>query len=119
MLQSDIVLLGGGVTALLGAIANLRYFGIKQTIVFLAFMGMLIYFAYYQVNCLVKGSCVFSSWFSAAIAISTFSGIGIAYYYAIISKTDKLHNKQLLEANPFLLKSASFIQNRYNYTILE
>jgi hypothetical protein len=119
MIQSDIVLLGGGITALLGAIANLKYFGIKQTAIFLAFIGMLIYFAYYQVNCLVKGSCVFSSWLSAALAISTFSGIGIAYYYAIQSKTNPIQNKQLLEANPWLSRTASFIQNRYNYTILE
>lgn len=119
MLQANIILVAGGLTGFIGAVANLKYFGIKQALIFIAFISMLVYLAYTQSICLVKGSCLLSSWISAAIAISTFSGIGVAYYYAIKTKTNTLQNSNLLTANPILNKVANFIQTRYNYNILE
>ncbi len=118
MLQSNIVILTGVVTGVAGIIANLKYYGPKQALLFALLLTILVYFAYYQVVCLVKGSCIVSSWFSAVIAIMTFSGIGAAYYYAIKAKTQPMINKRFLESNPWVAKTASYIATNYKYTLL-
>lgn len=119
MLQSNIVLLTGLATGVAGTIANAWYFGAKQAFIFIGLISILVYFAYHQVVCFVKGSCLISSWFSAFLAILTFSGIGVAYYYAIQTKTQPLTNRRILEINPWILKTASYIEKEYNYNILE
>ncbi len=118
MLQSNIILLAGGLTGLVGAITNLRYFGLRQAIMFLILLSILIYFAYYQTNCLVTGGCVFSSWFSAGVALFTFSGIGIAYYYAVNSEMNSQYNTELIQANPWIAKTASYLETKYKYRLL-
>lgn len=119
MLQSNIVLLTGLFTGVAGIIANLRYFGAKQALIFVVLITVLVYFAYYQVVCLVKGSCLISSWLSALLAILTFSGIGAAYYYAIQTKTQPLTNRRILEMNPWISRTASYLAKEYKYNILE
>ncbi len=119
MLQANIVIAVGGLTGLIGALVNLKYFGLKTAAAFIIIIGMLVYFSYYQVTCLITGKCVFSSWLSTIIAIITFSGIGVAYYYAINEEMSKQNNLQLLQTNPWVGKTASLLENRYNVTILE
>ncbi len=119
MLQTNIVLITGGLTGLVGLVANAKYFGLKQSAIFLALMTMLVYFTYYQVRCLVTGACIFTSWLSTAVAICTFMGIGTIYYYAIVQKNDKLRNTQLLDANPWFSRTASFIKTNYDINLID
>lgn len=119
MLQANIILAVGGLTGLIGTIVNFKYFGLQTAAIFSAVISILVYFSYYQVICLIKGKCVFSSWLNTIISIITFSGIGVAYYYAINQQMSKSYNQQLLQTNPWISKTASLLENRYNITILE
>ncbi len=118
MLQADIVLLTGGLTGLVGVITNLRYFGLKQALLFIALLSLLVYFAHHNTTCYVTGGCIFSSWLSAVLALFTFSGIGIAYYYAVNKEMNAAYNKKLMEINPWIIKTASYLESKYNYKLL-
>ncbi len=86
MLQTKLIYSIGAVTLLLGAVANFRSYGPLISTLFLIIMSVVIFLAAYQVTCVIKGRCTFTSWWNTLLAMATFSGIAFYYYESLRGK---------------------------------
>ena len=86
MLQTRLIYSIGAVTLLLGAVANFRSYGPLVSTLFLIIMGIVIFLAAYQITCVIKGRCTFTSWWNTLLAMATFSGIAFYYYESLRGK---------------------------------
>lgn len=120
LLQSTLLWILGLVALIVGFVANLKLIGIGAAAIFLGIILVMVYFLVYQVECLIYGKCVFTSWMNMGLALITISGV-ITYYY-IALKTGQLPS--LSKQDIFRLSSSfqltrSLISDRYNVDITE
>ena len=80
MLQTRLIYAVGALTLLLGALANFRSYGLLISTLFLIIMGIVIFLAGYQVTCVIRGRCTFTSWWNTILAMATFAGIALYYF---------------------------------------
>ncbi len=123
MLQTVVVVIFAVITGLLGVLANIRgSSGIRSLAIFVAVFSILVYFGDYQIQCLVKGGCHYSSWFAVAVLLGTLYGIAYVYYTAIRMKSTAVKNDVVVDAavsktNPLMQNAITYMETHYNFSI--
>ncbi len=114
MIQTTIVIIFALLTGLLGVYANVEAKNSPQAIaLFIMLYSTIVYFGIYQIQCFVKGGCIFSSWSATGIFLVTLYGIAYVYYVAVRYKRAKVQNDAVMNVNPMIKNVITYVDSRY------
>ena len=123
MLQTVVVVIFALITGLLGLAANLKAgSSAKSLAIFAILFSVLVYFGDYQIQCLVKGRCIYSSWLAVGVLLMTLYGIAYAYYAGLRVKAAVANNTVVFDAtlntsNPVVKNVLTYLDTHYKISI--
>jgi hypothetical protein len=117
--QSWIVALAGAVAVVSGIIANIRFLNPLVGSIVGIFLIIAVYFTIYYTECLVRGRCKFTSWYTAVLALFTYGGLAFVYIYALYNNSGLpgLQDQGFIRSNETVAKVNSWFIDRYNFDI--
>ncbi len=119
MLQTVVVVIFALITGLLGLIANLKAGSSAKSLgIFAVLFSVLVYFGDYQIQCLVRGGCFYSSWLAVGVLLMTLYGIAYAYYAGLRVKAAMANNSVVFDAtmntsNPIVKNVLTYLETHY------
>jgi hypothetical protein len=123
MLQSVIVVIFATITGLLGVFANIKGgSSVKSLAIFAILFSVFVYFSDYQIQCLVKGRCIYSSWLAVGVLLITLYGIAYAYYVGLHVKATVANNNVVFDAtmntsNPIVRNILTYLETHYKISV--
>ena len=120
LIQSCIIWALGLAATIVGIAANLRFYGPGAAAIFFSIMVTMIYFSTYQLECLIHGKCVATSWLNMLLFLITLSGV-LGYYYLAIRNgaLPSLSKQNLFALSTTFQTARDLVQKRYNVDITD
>jgi hypothetical protein len=118
LLQSTILWILGLITLIFGVVANLKFNGLGAAALFLGIMIVMIYFLVYQMECLIHGRCVSTSWINVVLSTITLSGV-LTYYYVAMrnGQLPSLSKQDLFRLSTLFQTTRSLVSDKYDVDI--
>ncbi len=117
--QSKIVGLVGATAIITGIVANIRFLSPLVGALVGVFLIVAVYFTIYYIECLVRGRCKFTSWYTAALALLTYGGLASVYIYALYNDQGLpgLQDQGFIRSNETVAAVNGWLINKFNFDV--
>jgi hypothetical protein len=118
LLQNKILWAAGAVVLTLGAVANLKYYGLIAAGIYSLIVCIATYLLTYNIHCIIHGRCYATAWFNMLLGLFTLSGV-LMYYIIALKHGDlpKLLDQHLLKLIPVADTTAKYVETNYGVHI--
>lgn len=118
LIQSTLLWCLGLITLIFGFVANIKFNGIGAAAIFLGIMLVMIYFLVYQMECLIHGKCISTSWITVGLSTITLSGV-LTYYYVALrnGQLPSLSQQDLFRLSTLFQTTRSLVHDKYHVDI--
>ena len=117
--QSWIVAVVGAAAIISGILANVRFLTPLIGALVGIFLIVAVYFTIYYTECLVRGRCKFTSWYTAGLALLTYGGLASVYIYALYSGNGLpgLQDQGFIRSNETVEKVNGWLIDQFNVDV--
>jgi hypothetical protein len=117
--QSWIVAVVGAAAIISGILANVRFLTPLIGALVGIFLIVAVYFTIYYTECLVRGRCKFTSWYTAGLALLTYGGLASVYIYALYSGNGLpgLQDQGFIGSNETVEKVNGWLIDQFNVDV--
>jgi hypothetical protein len=84
MIQTNLVLVIGLLSIILGTVANYIRYGMLMTFAFILIVSTALYIIVDEIRCVIHGKCYLTSWINSFIGLFAFGSVAIYYIIALI-----------------------------------
>jgi hypothetical protein len=119
LLQSWIVGIVGAAAVISGIVANGRFITPLVGAIVGVFLIVAVYFTVYYIECLVRGRCKFTSWYTAGLALITYGSIASLYIYTLYEGKGLpgLQDQGFIRSNETVVKVNGWLMDKFNIDI--